>query len=121
LNWCVALHTNHFRYIKGFLTEAKALVTRVKEAIYAEYGVATSTLTSDQISQRDIQLGVHIVKESDPPAKGIDPSKGVAWMHESSFIALVKKLLNAMITNDHFFVILGGHSGMSKAFLGCVF
>ena len=31
-------------------------------------------------------------------------------MHRPSFEALAKKLLNAMITNDHFYVILGGHS-----------
>ena len=31
-------------------------------------------------------------------------------MYQSSFDALVKKLLNAMMTNDHFFVTLGGHS-----------
>lgn len=53
---------------------------------------------------------MHIVKESDPPTKSIDASKGIAWMHEPSFHALVKKLLNAMMTNDHFFVTLGGHS-----------
>ena len=31
-------------------------------------------------------------------------------MHDVSYDALVKKLLNAMMTNDHFFVVLGGHS-----------
>ena len=34
----------------------------------------------------------------------------VGWMYERSFRALSKKLLKAMITNDHFFVTLGGHS-----------
>ena len=33
----------------------------------------------------------------------------VSWMYNSSYNALSKKLLNAMITNDHFFVTLGGH------------
>jgi hypothetical protein len=98
------------RYIKNFLTEAKALISRVKEAIYAEYGVPTSTLTPEQLQQRNIQLGIHTVKASDPAAKSIDAAQGVAWMHESSFEALAKKLLNAMMTNDHFFVTLGGHS-----------
>ncbi|KAK1739865.1 hypothetical protein QTG54_009624 [Skeletonema marinoi] len=93
-------------YITNFITEAKALLHRVREGIYAEYGWATSSLTSEQIDQRNVFLGVHIASEMD----GIGPDKGVAWIYKDSFDALVKKLMNAMMTNDHFFVTLGGHS-----------
>jgi hypothetical protein len=55
-------------------------------------------------------MGIHIIKPDDAYAKAIDAAQGVAWMHEPSYHALVKKLLNAMMTNDHFFVTLGGHS-----------
>jgi len=34
----------------------------------------------------------------------------VAWMYEESVRALSRKLLRAMMTNDHFYVTLGGHS-----------
>ncbi|KAL7493809.1 hypothetical protein ACHAWT_002711, partial [Skeletonema menzelii] len=93
-------------YITNFVGEAKALIHRVREGIYAEYGWATSSLTSEQISQRNVYLGVHIASE----ISGIGPDIGVAWIYQDSFDALVKKLLNAMMTNDHFFVTLGGHS-----------
>jgi hypothetical protein len=100
-----------YRYISHFLAEARALVSRVREAIYAEYGVATSALTPEQLQKRNTELGVYLIPSSENnSAKSIDASKGAAWMHEPSFHALVKKLLNAMITNDHFYVILGGHS-----------
>jgi hypothetical protein len=73
--------------------------------------VASSTLTPDQLQIRNKELGIHIIPSSDTtPAKAVDASNGAAWMHEPSYKALAKKLLNAMITNDHFYVILGGHS-----------
>jgi len=93
-------------YVDSFITEAKSLIHRVREGIYAEYGWATTSLTPEQIEQRNVYLGVHIA--SDITATG--PDKGVVWIYQDSFHALVKKLLNAMITNDHFFVTLGGHS-----------
>jgi hypothetical protein len=86
------------------LLEARALITRVRKAIFAEYGLETPSRESD------LELGVHIIKKSDRPSKLELASKGAAWIHESSLDAFVKKLLNAMITNDHFFVTLGGHS-----------
>lgn len=105
------LQTSIYRYIAHFLAEARSLLARVREAIYAEYGVASSTLTPDQLQTRNREFGIHIIPSSDTTStKAIDASNGAAWMHEPSYNALVKKLLNAMITNDHFFVILGGHS-----------
>ena len=93
-------------YIQSFIGEAKSLIHRVREAIYAEYGWATKDLTEEQLSQRNVYLGVHIASE----ITNTGPDKGVAWIYKDSFDALVKKLLNAMMTNDHFFVTLGGHS-----------
>eukprot|EP00574_Skeletonema_japonicum_P004512 CAMPEP_0201718612 /NCGR_PEP_ID=MMETSP0593-20130828/4087_1 /ASSEMBLY_ACC=CAM_ASM_000672 /TAXON_ID=267983 /ORGANISM="Skeletonema japonicum, Strain CCMP2506" /LENGTH=996 /DNA_ID=CAMNT_0048208955 /DNA_START=5 /DNA_END=2995 /DNA_ORIENTATION=+ len=93
-------------YITSFIAEAKKLIHRVREGIYAEYGWASSSLTAEQMNQRNVYLGVHIASE----ISSTGPDKGVAWIYQDSFDALVKKLLNAMMTNDHFFVTLGGHS-----------
>ena len=93
-------------YITSFITEAKSLLHRVREGIYDEYGWSSSSLTDEQLSQRNVWLGVHIASE----ITSTGPDVGVAWMYQNSFDALVKKLLNAMMTNDHFFVTLGGHS-----------
>ena len=81
-------------YIFNFLKEGKKLVRRVIDAIHDEYGM-------DDVSK---QAGINIGE------KHLGGNVGVAWMYEESFNALVTKLLNAMMTNDHFFFTLGGHS-----------
>ena len=94
----------------NFLREARVLIKRVQESIYAEYGWGRSSITDDQVAGRKTSFGVYLVPPNEPKGKGIDAAKGIAWMYKDSFDHLVKKLLNAMMTNDHFFVILGGHS-----------
>lgn len=95
------------RYVKNLLDEARKLIHRVQEGIYAEYGWATTSLTEEQLSERKVNFGLHILPQDEPHSKSVDASKGIAWMYEDSFQHFVKKLLNALITNDHFFVILG--------------
>jgi len=87
-------------YINNFLSEGRQLVDRMKKAIYAEYGH-----TEKDKDLFEVQICSN--KESE---KKIKSGKGVSWMSQIAFDALVRKLLHAMITNDYFFVVLGGHS-----------
>ena len=96
-------------YVKDFIAEGKKLVDRVTEGIYAEYGHPTKDLKGDKdIDARNELFRIYI----DDSEKGPNVSKahGVAWMTPTAFSMLVRKLLHAMITNDEFYVILGGHS-----------
>jgi hypothetical protein len=99
-------------YIRNFIKESRSLINRVREGIYAEYGWGPAEeLTKEQLELRSDYLKITIAEEDAGAMKSIDAStNGVAWIYRNSFDALVKKLLNAMITNDHFFVTLGGHS-----------
>lgn len=85
-------------YVASLLKEGKSLVKRVIGAISEEYGWETPESAG----------GIQIPDGTD--VKNVGGNLGLAWMYEKSFEALAKKLLNAMITNDHFFVTLGGHS-----------
>ena len=87
-------------YITNFITEGKALIKRVIQSISDEYGWDTPESTG----------GIQLPDATSEEKKNIGGNFGIAWMYEKCFEALVKKLLNAMITNDHFFVTLGGHS-----------
>ena len=84
-------------YISAFLAEGRKLVKRVVDGVYDEYGW-----------ERDGPEGKINIQGSSAPNAGTGSQ--VAWMYEDSMHALSKKLLNAMMTNDHFFVTLGGHS-----------
>ncbi|KAL9186839.1 hypothetical protein ACHAXT_010559 [Thalassiosira profunda] len=85
------------KYVAKFVVEGKKLVQRMLDAIYDEYGMEDET--------KKAALGLE-----GSGGKMLGGKFVVAWMHESSFDALAKKLLNAMITNNHFYVTLGGHS-----------
>ena len=95
-------------YVKNLISEGKKLIDRVTEGIYAEYGHATEELNEEEIEARN-ELFRIVIDESED---GLDKNqvKGISWMTPSAFSMLVKKLLHAMITNDEFYVILGGHS-----------
>jgi len=87
-------------YITNFIKEGKALIKRVTDAISDEYGWDTPEKVG----------GIEIPDATNEDRKQIGGKMNVAWMYANSFNALAKKLLNAMLTNDHFFVTLGGHS-----------
>jgi len=95
-------------YVKQFLTEAKALVTRVKEGIYAEYGQPTvnadgTNLSPGEVASRDKLFSV-------AHEQGEDRTGKLGFLEPNAWDALVRKLLHAMMTNDEFYVVLGGHS-----------
>jgi len=85
-------------YVSNFLSESKKLVTRVLKAIYDEYGWESGS-----------QKGGIKIPDA-PTEEGKNGGKGIAYMDQTSFDGLVKRLLRAMMTNDYFFVTLGGHS-----------
>lgn len=107
-------------YVRNFLREAKALVNRVQEAIYEEYGHGLP-LTEEEKKVRKKNFGIEIVS-----LKGVSeemfrdnkkferdvihPRADIAWMAEGAFEGLTRKLLHSMMTNDNFYAVMGGHS-----------
>jgi len=89
-------------YVNHFLDEGLKLVSRVRDAIYAEYGLsdkeaqdAMFKLTINDCDAGEMQL--------------ISSSQG-GWICKRSFDGLSRRLLHAMMTNDEFNIVLGGHS-----------
>jgi len=94
-------------YVDKFLMEGKALVKRVYNGVLAEYGSPPknkdgTALTADQSKERDEKWKIHI---SDEPK-----TNGIAVLSQVAMDGLVRKLLHAMITQDEFYTVLGGHS-----------
>ena len=95
------------KYVKNFIAEARKHVNRVREGIYAEYGHPTYNLdTEEEIQAHNKLFEVHIVEEAKKPS---DPD-GWAWINKEGFDMYSRKLLHAMITNDEFYYVMGGHS-----------
>ena len=63
-------------------------------------------LDEEEIQARNSLFGLDIVDNKNPTPGDI----GAAWMTERAFNVLTKKLLHAMVTNEEFYVVLGGHS-----------
>ena len=111
-------------YLGRFLDEAKKLVHRVKEGIYAEVGWPTKGSDEKRLEDREKYFKIHVWDppdcETDSDAKnqiaeaeikcGKKAKDGIAKFQKHAFDGLVKKLLHAMMTNDEFYAILGGHS-----------
>ncbi|KAL3823499.1 hypothetical protein ACHAXA_010821 [Cyclostephanos tholiformis] len=95
-------------YVSRLIDEGRKLVNRVRNAMYDEVGW-------EDVGEGRRGGGIRLDESGEGTTGGITYYGGtkdgvVGWMYESSFRALSKKLLNAMITNDHFYVTLGGHS-----------
>ena len=100
-------------YVSRLIDEGRKLVRRVRDAIYDEVGWATGEGRGGgvELLPDEVDDGKDDAPSSSSSARGGGTRDGtVGWMYERSFRALSKKLLKAMITNDHFFVTLGGHS-----------
>lgn len=83
------------KYVRNLIQEGRALIARVREGVYAEYGWATETLNDEQKADRDEKWDINI---SDTSSKS-----GIGWINKRGFDMLVRKLLHAMITNDEFY------------------
>ena len=104
-------------YVKEFIREARGLVDRVQEGIYAEYGSPLNktdgtTLAEEGKAERARQWGPKIIAAEgvggDVPNK--DDPNGIATLSHVAFDGLVRKLLHALIANDDWYAVLGGHS-----------
>lgn len=91
-------------YVRNLISEGGKLVRRVKSAIYAEYGHPILGLGEDEVKEVENMFAIHI---GDSPPSDFT---GIAYINQKGFDMLVRKLLHAMITNDEFYYILGGHS-----------
>lgn len=97
-------------YVARFLDEAKKLVARVKEGIYAEHGWPTKGKEGDQayLEQRNQFWKINIW---DPSAGEVDTASDcIASLTKVAFDGLVRKLLHGLMTNDEFYAVLAGHS-----------
>jgi hypothetical protein len=101
-------------YMKRFLSEAKKLVNRTMEAIYAEYGVGVpggdlSALSDELLVQREEFAPYIVIKDVADDAEY--SSKGTKMSTtQGSLDGLARRLIHAVITQDTFHIALGGHS-----------
>jgi len=94
------------KYVTDFIGEARKLVDRVREGIYAEYGHPSKGLNEDEIAARNELFKIHITDDSKPPKV----TDGWAFMNKKGLEMYAKKLLHSMMANDEFYYIMGGHS-----------
>lgn len=94
------------KYVTDFIDEARKLVHRVREGIYAEYGFATKDLNEAEIKERNELFAVHVTDDAVAPQE----KEGWAWINKRGLEMYAKKLLHSMITNDEFYYVMGGHS-----------
>lgn len=102
-------------YIKQFLDEAQSLIEATKEGIMQEYNHPNP---NDE--EKDM-FGVIIGDEHEfinGTAHHSETKKrlpGVAYLPEKAWQGLIRKLLHAMVTNDHFYVVVTGTEKTYKA------
>jgi hypothetical protein len=101
-------------FVNHFLNDADQLITRTMEAIFVEYGHG-KPLDPDGLAER--MKIFHwsrpdLSTTNEPPAKyGKNGDQGDGgWTTRRSFDGLVRRLLHAMMTQDTFTVVMGGHS-----------
>ena len=109
-------------YIGKLIPEARALIDRVTEGIYAEYGHPLkqkdgTVLSPEKKAERDLKFQIVILDPGNytsgsPVVEGLNTKldHGIAWLTKPAMDGLVRKLLHALISNDEFYVVLGGHS-----------
>lgn len=94
------------QYVANFLEEAKKLVHRVREGIYAESGWPKKDDDDEYMELRERLFKIHVWDVDSIGSKG----EGIAFLTKPAFDGLVRKLLHAMMTNDDFYAVLAGHS-----------
>lgn len=101
-------------FVNHILNDADQLIARTMEAIFVEYGHG-KPLDPDGMAERMKMF--HWSREdlstmNGPPekyGKRGDQGNG-GWTTKRSFDGLVRRLLHAMMTQDTFTVVMGGHS-----------
>mmetsp|Transcript_15996 Transcript_15996/g.23525 ORF Transcript_15996/g.23525 Transcript_15996/m.23525 type:complete len:935 (+) Transcript_15996:62-2866(+) len=97
-------------YVNHYLDAAANIVSRAMEAIYEEYGHTREGLDAHGRVERAKMFAIHMVDFEKDGLPNIDLLEGGGWTTKKSFEGLVRRLLHAMMTNDTFTVVLGGHS-----------
>ena len=100
-------------YLSTFLPEAKALVERAMEAIMAEYGMSKFDIPEKgdleaRLEESPFQFLMINFTAGEKWDKEHDSLGG--WMTQSYFDGLVRRLMHAIITQDTFTLVMGGHS-----------
>ncbi len=99
-------------YVNHMLDSAGELVNRAKEAIYTEYGWGPlDSITVEQRIERRKMFHLELIDLEDPEVS--QPKESLqqgGWTTRKSFEGLARRLLHAMMSNDTFTVVLGGHS-----------
>lgn len=101
-------------YVNHFLNDAAKLVDRAKEAIYAEYGHGKPLPPEemmDRVKMFHLEM-LNLTVAKGPPQQYSKRGNrgGGGWTSERSLKGLARRLLHAMMTNDSFTVVMGGHS-----------
>jgi hypothetical protein len=114
-------------YVGKFVDQARAMIHRVKEGIYAHYEHPTvmkngTKLTGEALKDRNALFQVIIedyVVVDGKAAKNnsSEPLPGIAYLTQNAWDGLVRKLLHSLITNDMFFVVMGG-DGVAAGHMG---
>ena len=97
-------------YLKSFLTQAKELTERSMEAILSEYGYgkydeAVKALPLDQRGQL-----MFATKYLNLTGELFNAADGAGASTERSLEGLIRRILHAIMTQDTFTVVMGGHS-----------
>jgi len=106
------------KYVKDFILEGRKLIMRMRLAIEAELGHpivieknedGTNGISKEDRNEKKELFKIHILEDGENVST-VRRGPGISYMNKGAFNALVRKLLHAMITNDEFYFVLGGHS-----------
>ena len=105
-------------YVTDFLDEALALVRRVQEGIYQEYGLVWPAETAEQSAMKTkrqeffpiIQQDFQVINGTAYSAKDDKKQKlrGVGYMTPSAWEGLVRKLWHTLLTHNEFYAVVVG-------------
>lgn len=97
-------------YVNHMLDSAGELVSRVKEAIYTEYGWGPrESLDHDGLKARMSMFHLSVINLDDESvSEPLDSVEKGGWIAQKSFKNLSRRILHAMMTGDTFTVVLGG-------------
>jgi hypothetical protein len=101
-------------FVNHIVNDAEQLVSRAMEAIFVEYGHG-KPLKAEELAERMKMFKwdkLDLKTQKSPPPKFTkrgDRGNG-GWTTTRSVDGLVRRLLHAIMTNDTFTVVMGGHS-----------
>jgi hypothetical protein len=101
-------------YLKAFLPQARGLVRRTMEAILAEYGHGTDQEPSRSLEERSEMFLVTFNNDTSHEyylGQGNGSTKDAGgYMNPKGYDGLARRILHAIMTEDTFRVVMGGHS-----------